>query len=251
MSLENPSRTTFEMLKQLKTIKKQRLYENIVAQIHNVIEKGEFQVGDKLPTERELALTFGVSRHSVREAIRTLEQQAVVKSTPGSGTFIGPGKGDSVVNFLARSILGERDKLADIFVFRRMIEPEIAYLAAQNASEDDIRDLEENLNEQQENVLNKQLYIKLDIRFHYLLAKSTGNSILARIGENINNLLSSCRDEMFYQDKKRTTNSFCAHEKIFKAVQEGDAESARALMLNHISDIETLILEKCDSQILL
>jgi hypothetical protein len=91
ISFDNPSKSTFDTLKELITISKQRLYKELVYQNQGLIEKGTLQTGDKLPTERELALTLGASAHSVREAIRRLEQQSVVKSIPGSGTFIEPG----------------------------------------------------------------------------------------------------------------------------------------------------------------
>ena len=96
------------MAENLQPVTKTKFHEQIVAQVRALIEKGGLKHGDQLPAERELASIFKVSRHSVREAIRVLEQQQVVKSRPGSGTFIILENESSVVESLAGAILREK-----------------------------------------------------------------------------------------------------------------------------------------------
>jgi GntR family transcriptional repressor for pyruvate dehydrogenase complex len=79
-----------------------------------------------------------VSRHSVREAIRSLEKENVLESRAGSGTFVVLGNTQAVADYLARAVLLEKDRLAEIFQIRVMLEPQVAALAAENASRDDI-----------------------------------------------------------------------------------------------------------------
>ena len=122
----------------LQAVTKTKFHEQIVDQVQALIEKGRLKHGDQLPPERELASIFKVSRHSVREAIRVLEQKKVLKTRPGSGTFIILENESSVVESLANAILREKNTLSEIFQFRELLEPQIAGLAARNAKKEDI-----------------------------------------------------------------------------------------------------------------
>lgn len=138
----------------LKAVSKTKLHEQIVIQIQTLIEKGRLKHGDQLPPERELAAIFKVSRHSVREAIRVLEHKKVLKSRPGSGTYIIIENESSVIEFLAKAINKEKNTLSEIFQFRELLEPQIAGLAARNATEEDISILQDILERQQKELNN-------------------------------------------------------------------------------------------------
>ena len=138
---------------------KTKLHEQIVEQVQLLIEKGRLKHGDQLPPERELASIFKVSRHTVREAIRILEQKKILKSRPGSGTYIILEDESSVVELLARAIFREKNSLSEIFQFRELLKPQIAGLAAQNATQKDISVLDDILNRQKKS-LATPLFIK-------------------------------------------------------------------------------------------
>src|ERR1043166_7596037 len=112
----------------LRAIRKTRIYEEVVNQIHDLLREGSFKAGDQLPSERELAETFKVSRTSVREALRALEAQGLIESRTGAGNFIAELPVESLVAPLATILLEEKDALADIFEMRKLIEPRIAAL---------------------------------------------------------------------------------------------------------------------------
>src|SRR5208337_3748444 len=130
------------MSRMLKAVEKKRVYEDIVKQIQDLIEEGRMKKGDQLPTERELTETFKVSRASVREAIRTLESMRLVESRQGNGTYVIASSEESLVQPLAAALFHEKDDLIDIFYIRRCIEPNMAQLAAQNATAEELRELE-------------------------------------------------------------------------------------------------------------
>src|SRR3972149_6591401 len=115
----------------LKAIRKTRIYEEVVSQIHELIREGKFKAGDQLPSERELAETFKVSRTSVREALRALETQGLIVSRTGMGNFIAALPVESLVAPLVKLLIEEKTALADIFEMRKLIEPHIAALAAE------------------------------------------------------------------------------------------------------------------------
>src|SRR3989337_945210 len=122
----------------LKVIKKTRIYQEVVSQIHDLIREGRLKASDQLPSERELAETFKVSRTSVREALRALETQGLVVSRTGTGTFVADLPIESLVAPLATLLIEEKSALADIFEMRKLIEPRIAALAAERATKRDI-----------------------------------------------------------------------------------------------------------------
>ena len=100
----------------LRVIKKTRIHEEVVTQIHELIREGRLKAGDQLPSERELAETFQVSRASVREALRALETHGLIISRTGMGNFIADLPVESLVAPLAKLLTEEKNALADIFV---------------------------------------------------------------------------------------------------------------------------------------
>ena len=122
----------------LRAIRKTRIYEEVESQIRDLLREGSYKAGDQLPSERELAETFKVSRTSVREALRALEAQGLIESRTGAGNFIAELPVESLVAPLASLLLEEKDALADIFEMRKLIEPRIASLAAERATKADI-----------------------------------------------------------------------------------------------------------------
>ena len=122
----------------LRVIKKTRIHEEVVTQIHELIREGRLKAGDQLPSERELAETFQVSRASVREALRALETHGLIISRTGMGNFIADLPVESLIAPLAKLLTEEKNALADIFELRKLIEPQIASMAAERATVNDI-----------------------------------------------------------------------------------------------------------------
>ncbi len=225
----------------LQPVTKTKFHEQIVEQVQALIEKGGLKHGDQLPAERELAGIFKVSRHSVREAIRVLEQKRVLKSRPGSGTFIILENESSVVESLANAILQEKNALAEIFQFRELLEPQIAGLAARNAKTKDIRFLESILEKQQKKVDDIQASKVLDEKFHLALARATGNSVLLQVVELFGHILLKSRHESS-RSLHRNQLSVKGHKKILTAIKKGDSKAAGNLMAGHLQAIRDLVI---------
>jgi len=225
----------------LQAVTKTKLHDQIVGQVQALIENGRLKHGDQLPPERELAAIFKVSRHSVREAIRILEQKKVLKSRPGSGTFIILEDESSVVEFLAKAIHREKNTLSEIFQFRELIEPQIAGLAAENATSKDIRLLEQLFDQQQRAVDNILLSKELDEKFHLALADATGNSVLLQVVELFGYILMKSRHELS-QSPLRSKISVNGHRKILKAIKAGDSRAANDLMAKHLNAIRENVI---------
>src|SRR5918997_410669 len=136
----------------LRAIKRIRIHEEVFNQIRQLIEAGRFRARDQLPSERELAETFKVSRTSVREALRALESQGLVVSRTGTGNFVADLPVESLIGPLARLLIDEKRALADVFEMRKLIEPHIAALAAARATRTDIVQLKKIVAKQAEAV---------------------------------------------------------------------------------------------------
>jgi len=225
----------------LKAVTKIKFHEQIVEQVQALIEKGGLKHGDQLPAERELASIFKVSRHSVREAIRVLEQKRILKSRPGSGTFIILENESSVVESLANAILREKNTLSEIFQFRDLLEPQIAGLAARNAKTKDILALEDLLEKQQKELDNTRASKVLDEKFHLALARATGNSVLLQVVELFGNILLKSRHESS-RSLHRNQLSVKGHKKILNAINDGDSKAAANLMAGHLQVIRDLVI---------
>lgn len=228
-------------LKGFRAIKKKKLYQEIMSQIHRLIKKEKLKVGDRLPPERDLAEIFKVSRHSVREAIRTLEQKNILKSLPGSGTFVVSRDGESIIDYLTKAVIQEKGKLAEIFEFRKMIEPQVAFLAANNATIEEINEMEKILDQQKMGGTNIKNMIKLDEAFHLTLARATKNGILQRIVALINDIIRDCRDEG-YQSELRWQKSIEGHSSIIEEIKKRNPDLALKFMTDHLNLIEEIVI---------
>ena len=151
--------------------------------------------GAKLPAERVLAEQLKVSRSSVREAIRTLELQGLVTSKPGSGTFINTQSLDAVATLMTSSLIegiGAGDaRLKDIFEVRHLLEPQLAALAAERATPEDVERLSAILVEQQRQIMEGETGVDADTEFHFTLATATHNTALVKVVSAVEDVLSN------------------------------------------------------------
>jgi GntR family transcriptional regulator, transcriptional repressor for pyruvate dehydrogenase complex len=239
MSEQDHQKNPFAAEIDLKVVKRTKVYQEIAEQIIHLIKEGKLKHGDQLPPERRLAEIFQVSRHPVREAIRTLEEKNVLVSRVGSGTFVVNDDGSSVDDQLMRALQRKKAMLAEIFEFRRMIEPQIAAKAALKASSKDLADLELIL-ERQRNTEDVTLNIDLDQSFHIALARATQSSTLLKVVERLNDILGESRTKVSL-NPNRTELSVAGHADILRAVAKGDPGAALKAMEKHLHQVESAV----------
>lgn len=223
-----------------KVVEKKKAYEDIVKQIYSLIEKGKMKKGDQLPTERELAEVFKVSRATVREAIRTLDSMRLVESRQGNGTYVLASSEEAMVQPLADALFHEKDDLIDIFSIRTIIEPHVAELAAQKGTPEEIQELEAIVKEHEDNLADGMQGIRTDSAFHEHLAKMAKNRVLERLLYAIVDLLTVTREE-YLQNREREVNSLHGHGDILAAVKNHDGDAAKLAMRRHLAHIEKIV----------
>lgn len=215
-----------------KPASKSTLHESVLNQIIDAIKKNIWEPGMKLPGEQALAKTFGVSRNCIREVLKALELSGIVEARPGDGTYLSINALRNITNTEFVASLFEESTLKELVEARQLLEGQIAYWAAQRATEQQIQKMEELL-------LKDEEHPDVDIhdKFHNVLAEMAGNRFLLR-------LLGSIRNELATQRlifKTSPVENLAAFKKenweICQAIKERNPEKAKKIMYKHLSHV--------------
>ncbi|MCD4677190.1 MAG: FadR family transcriptional regulator [Desulfobacula sp.] len=221
------------------TVKANRISQNIVEQIRSAILDGELQIGDQLPSEKNFARHFGVSKSSLREAYRVLEAFGLLEIRQGmtGGAFIKEVDLTTVKNCLVNYFFFQNPGIRNYTQIRTFIEPEVVKICAEKITDEEIEYLENNILAMEQEPDGKSFISDLDIAFHKKLVDITGNEMISLIVESIQTALINIKrivhtDEQFL---KMVCND---HRKIVNALREHDPEKASKAMLKHINEVE-------------
>jgi GntR family transcriptional repressor for pyruvate dehydrogenase complex len=235
LGAESPTKVGFE------AIPRNKVHQEVARQLEKRITE-ELKPGDLLPPERALVRMLGVSRDSVRNAIRTLELMGLLEPRQGIGTVVCSPAAKSG-NPLATALLEKRKMVAELIDVRKMIEPPLAGRAALHITRDAIADMEDILVRQKAKVLQGQLGIEEDSEFHFAIALASDNSVILRVADVLMDLLRETRESSL-QVEGRQEKSLAGHHRILSALKLGDAVAAEAAMRRHLQEIETVVLKK-------
>ncbi len=223
-------------------IRRNRVHEEVARQIEALIHQ-KLHPGDKLPAERELAELLGVSRSSIRDAIRRLELMGLVEPRQGAGTVVREISTDALVSPLANVIQHKRQLVGELLDFRRMLEPPLAGRAATHASAEDVAAMEDILRRQGVKVRGGEVAVEEDTEFHYRIAMACGNSVVLKVLDVVMDLLRATRERSL-QSEGRPQKSLAGHRRILSAIRRHDAAAAQAAMRQHIAEVEKMVFDK-------
>lgn len=229
--------------REFRRVHKTRVSEDIIEQVRDLITSGRLNPGDRLPAERELAGTFGVSRSAVREAIRVLETLGVLQARPGEGTFVASSPGERANDPISSSLYQAWSMQRKLFEVREVIEPDLAALAARRATAEQIEKMRATLAEQEAQIRQGGTGVRQDTQFHYLLAEATGNDVLVRLMDSLMDLLLKTREESLQHDR-RPARSLNQHRAMLRAIEARNPRAAERLMYQHIAEIEELVFSQ-------
>jgi GntR family transcriptional repressor for pyruvate dehydrogenase complex len=218
-------------------IQSERLYEQIVSQIEQRIVTGELKVGDQLPSERELAEQFAVSRTAVREAVKALREKGLVEILAGRGTFITNGTTDKVRNSLGLLMkFGTTKGAANLVEVREILEPEIAALAATRITDEYITAMRDAVTIMDTALENVEVFVEADLDFHLALAEATQNPIIPILMDSVIELLREQRKRTGLVSGGLARGQY-HHKIILDAVIKRDSQAARLAMQNHLQQV--------------
>ena len=227
----------------------QRLYEQVAGQVTDLVARGEFKPGDRLPPERDLAKVLGVSRPTVREAMIALEIAGLVEVRVGAGAFVtDKAKANGAAN--GRLFEGAGSSPLELIAARRTIEPEVAALAAQYATPAEIAAIAETVS-MIGAATDTPSHRAADHQFHIRIALASHNSVLTAI-------VDECWAEMYSPmfermgavtgliatrcSPQQRDTTVAEHEAVHRAIAAHDPDAARAAMDAHLAGVEAILV---------
>lgn len=213
-------------------------YRVLSERIAQRILDGELKPGDPLPTEQSLALRLGVNRSTVREAIRQLEQEGLLVRGAGRRLHVGrPGRGE-LASRTARAMVLHAVSFRDLWEVGVTLEPHAARLAAEHASARDLAELDENLASMEAVLATGHSFIDLDVRFHDLVARASGNRVLMLAREPVSRLLAPSFERLRVRLPQAGARNLEAHRRIVAALHRRDPDEAEVWTRRHFVDFQ-------------
>jgi DNA-binding FadR family transcriptional regulator len=213
------------------------LYRSVQDRIKRYIVEHELQGGDALPPETRLTRELGVSRSSVREAVKALESLGILETRPGRGLYVRPFSLDPILDNLAYSLLFDRDSIVELLDVREQLEVGLLPLAAGALSPAQLELLHGLVRRQREKAERGESPLEEDRFFHRTIMEATGNRLALKLLDVFWVVLLRARDRRLAVDEapQRTWRN---HERILVALEQGDAAGAQRAMADHFTDIE-------------
>jgi GntR family transcriptional repressor for pyruvate dehydrogenase complex len=220
-------------------VKNQRISDEILQQIREAVFSGKFQIGDRLPNERNLAELFAASRTSVREALRALEQEGVIyiKKGASGGVFVSEVDHRLVSRPFQTLLQLKKITMENISEVRLIFEPEAARLAALRAEPKDLRALEDVIGKMTQVVEEGEPPSSNDLMFHKLIARAAKNPILEMLSESMLEVASQVITDL-HPSMDVLKHVLRCHKNVFDAIRSRNGERARAVMSEHILDVQ-------------
>ena len=209
-----------------------RSYERIVEQIEEAIVEGRLRDGDFLPSEREMMVQFAVSRSTVREAMRVLESNGLIRSRPGNpnGAEVLGLSTVALRKTVDRLVMGRRIALADLVHFRMLMESSANMLAARLRTEEDLVALEVALEDMQAAVAaDYEAFSAADVRFHGLVAQASANALIQMFNDVVHDVVLDMIASKIAVSREGTSMmelSLQHHADVLEAIRSGDARRA-------------------------
>ena len=215
----------------------QKIQNEIISKIRDLINYKNLEPGDKLPSERMLSDKFGVSRSNVREAIQTLEFYGLLKSKPQSGTFVAD-IGQVAMNGMMEDILRlQEPDFKSLVETRILLELKTCRLAALRRTDENLEEIKEALNAYESKVVDGKSAVEEDLLFHLAIARASGNSTINTLMLVITPGIINNFEKYHVCDKNRAFLGIQEHRAIYEAIKEQNPQLAKEKMKEHFKDL--------------
>jgi GntR family transcriptional regulator, transcriptional repressor for pyruvate dehydrogenase complex len=237
----------------LTPISRTTLSSDICRKMVTHLIRGDWQPGERIPPERELCAQLGVGRASLREALKALEIMGMIETRVGDGTYACERS-----TFLSRPLMWAilsscKSEARELVDARRLIEVELAGLAAERATTDDLEEIGKHLDELEkigtnagQNTIRQtdlDRFLRADIGFHLAIAEASHNNVLKNALLLIRNLLQHWIADTA-QDEDALAKTLEQHQQIFMAIAKKNQSAARSAMVHHLQQIPSFLQEQ-------
>ena len=218
---------------------------SLTSQIENkilkYIEANNLNIGDKLPTEKELTLLFKVGRSSLREAISKLSSREVLETRRGSGTYVKNLIPIDLDPLRVGFVTNKLQLAMDFIAVRLLIEPEMASVAAKKATESQKLEIQRLCDKVEECIKKGEDHLDFDVEFHKAIARYTQNKVMENLIPLINSSVSTLID---VTNRKLLSETVYSHRLISEAIIRGDETGAKNAMIIHLDYNRQFILKE-------
>jgi GntR family transcriptional repressor for pyruvate dehydrogenase complex len=229
-------------LKSITPVPRTTLTESAFEQLISYVVNGTWKPGDKIPPERELCQQLGIARTSLREALKAMELVGMLDSRVGDGTFVCPR-----TEFLSRPLLWaftgtDHVELRDIMEARTLIEENLAGLAAERGTEEEISTIEQSIKMMRDCIERRDSILEADLMFHLAIATAAHNEVLRNAVQLLRNLM---RQWLYFKLLMPDVPQIVLkrHETVLRAIRRRDGNAARAAMREHLDETVRLVSE--------
>lgn len=228
-----------------KKIKQKKIYEEVAEALFEMIKAGKLKPGDRLESVEQLAASFHVGRSAIREALSALRAMGLIEIKHGEGTFVKNFDANKLFFPLSLAALMNKEDVAHLLEVRKILESGNTIIAARNREEQDLRELENILQEMKTEQGNGELGEKADYRFHKAIATATHNPLLSTLLEQVSGLMMETQRETrrigLFSERKTSERLYEEHARIYAAIENRDEEEAQRAMLDHLMNVEKLL----------
>jgi GntR family transcriptional repressor for pyruvate dehydrogenase complex len=222
------------------TVTRDALPDQIAARLIDLITERQLKAGDRLPPERELAATMGVSRSSLREALRALAMLGVAEMRQGDGTYLTALRADTLMRPVGLVLALSDSGLEELFEARKLVEPGLAALAATRIDDEEAAELCRLARSSPAVLEAPEAFMWADIELHARIARAASNAVLERLLDSIAGMGIASRRRTGRLAPVRE-QSARDHREIAAAIAAHDADAAYAAMLRHLENVERAV----------
>ncbi|MEN6462455.1 MAG: FadR/GntR family transcriptional regulator [Syntrophomonas sp.] len=210
-----------------------RLYEIIIKRLKNMILEGKLKVGDKLPSERELAEMFQVSRVPVREALKIMEFMELIQYIPGDGIYLKYVDINDLLSKIDFMIETSSDIISDLFEARQAIELKAVELAAINRTDADLLAMDKIIKDMEEDINKGGDGVNAATNFHTAISMASKNKVIARINDLLISLTVISREKSLKRNGEASI-ALVQHKQILEMIKKQNAKEATNIMKDHL-----------------
>lgn len=219
----------------IKTIKSEKIHDQVYEQLKTLLLDGHWKAGEKIPSEAELCRMTGVSRVSVRTALKSLIAQGFLVSKQGEGTFVVDVSVDMNMDLLVPIIGLDKKNILEVLEYRKILEVGIVPKIFQNLTDDDLMFLEDNV-QALEQLSDDQIETnaEIDLAFHRKLCIIAGNSLIIKVNQILGSLFRKSMEDVVIALGNRRGRVY--HRRILEAMKQGDQQKMESLLSEHIQN---------------
>ena len=228
-------------------VKRETVMDNVARRIESLVRNGELKPGSRLPPEPQLAALLGVSRSSLREALKGLVFLGLIKARPGHGTYIQASLGRAASRHFQWMLLLKEIKYLELYELRQILEPAVAALAARRATKSDLDSMELALRGMKASLQQPEQFMVNELAFHEGFAQASSNVAIQTTMQMMYGALAEGRKRVLPLIDDMLRN-YQRHERIFIAIQKRDVRRARQAVIRDLQFAKALLRKDLQAQ---